>query len=188
MARNDRTEIRQTTDEDAVAEGEQRLAGWLHDHAASEGQAFRNDPVLFEAREGREVTGGALALYGVAWCFLKYLALPPGARGAGIGATLVAQVEAEAEARGLTGVWLDTYSFQAPGFYEALGYERVGGIADYPQDHARYFYAKRLDGRPVNPRSPKKADKMPKKAAPKKPEKATPRKSEKKAKKAKGRT
>jgi ribosomal protein S18 acetylase RimI-like enzyme len=59
-------------------------------------------------------------------------------------------IEEEARARDLIGIWLDTYSFQAPGFYRKLGYEEVGRIPDYPPGQARIFLAKRLDGRPVN--------------------------------------
>jgi ribosomal protein S18 acetylase RimI-like enzyme len=50
--------------------------------------------------------------------------------------------EAEAVRRKCVGAWLDTYSFQARGFYERLGYTVLGEIADYPPGHTRYFMKK----------------------------------------------
>jgi ribosomal protein S18 acetylase RimI-like enzyme len=53
--------------------------------------------------------------------------------------------EAEARRRGLTGIWLDTWTFQAPGFYRKLGFAEVGRIPNYPPGHDRIFFMKRLD-------------------------------------------
>lgn len=40
---------------------------------------------------------------------------------------------------------LDTFSFQAPGFYRKLGVSEFGHIADYPSGHQRHFFQKCLD-------------------------------------------
>jgi len=42
---------------------------------------------------------------------------------------------------------LNTYSFQAPGFYEKLGFKRVGGMSGSPPGESRHFYVKRLPAR-----------------------------------------
>ena len=47
--------------------------------------------------------------------------------------------------RGCHSVWVDTFSFQAPGFYPKLGY-KVFGELDYPPGHKRIFLQKRLAG------------------------------------------
>ena len=47
--------------------------------------------------------------------------------------------EAEAIRLGCVGVWLDTFSFQARGFYEKLGYTLFGTIDDYPPGESRFF-------------------------------------------------
>jgi ribosomal protein S18 acetylase RimI-like enzyme len=39
---------------------------------------------------------------------------------------------------------VDSHTFQAPGFYEKLGYERVGFAADTPFGHGEVFFLKRL--------------------------------------------
>jgi hypothetical protein len=54
--------------------------------------------------------------------------------------------EGRAVERGCHSAWVDTFSFQAPGFYRKLGYE-VFGELDYPPEHKRFFLRKRLTGR-----------------------------------------
>lgn len=79
------------------------------------------------------------------WLFVEFLAVPEAYRGAGHGAALMKEAEAIARARGCVGIWLDTYSFQARGFYEKLGYAVFGAIDDFPIGHQRFFLRKRLD-------------------------------------------
>lgn len=78
------------------------------------------------------------------WLFIELLYVPESLRGQEIGSELMAQAETHARAQGLTGIWLDTYSFQARPFYEKLGYVVVGEITDMPPGGARYFLSKRL--------------------------------------------
>ena len=76
--------------------------------------------------------------------YIELLWLSPRARGAGLGAKLVAAAEREARRRASRVIFLSTYSFQAPGFYEKQGYRRIGTIAGSPKGERRYYYAKRL--------------------------------------------
>lgn len=80
--------------------------------------------VFARDREGR-VIGGAL---GRSWgisCELQQLWVHPDRRGKGAGSELLRCFEARAAERGCTLVYLDTFSFQAPKFYAALGYRTV---------------------------------------------------------------
>ncbi|MEH2166604.1 MAG: hypothetical protein V7K41_08010 [Nostoc sp.] len=52
--------------------------------------------------------------------------------------------EQEAVNRGCLNVYVFTYSFQAPEFYQHLGYEVFGELADFPPGHRRYFLKKNL--------------------------------------------
>lgn len=90
--------------------------------------------------------GGLLARIGRSWMVVETLHVGAAWRGQGLGARLLAAAEAEARAAGCIGAWLDTFSFQAPGFYEKQSYTRFGTIEDFPPGHARHFYLKRLDG------------------------------------------
>ena len=65
-------------------------------------------------------------------------------RGRGLGALLLRSAEAEARARGCVQVVLATHSFQAPGFYERMGYERKYTIEGHPKNHADVIYVKVL--------------------------------------------
>lgn len=40
--------------------------------------------------------------------------------------------------------YLDTFSFQAPGFYQRAGYRVFGELPDFPAGHRRYFMTKEL--------------------------------------------
>lgn len=46
-------------------------------------------------------------------------------RGTGVGVGLLAAFEAEARERGCTHVFATSFTFQAPGFYQRLGYEEI---------------------------------------------------------------
>lgn len=92
------------------------------------------------------VVGGLVGRTAWSWLYVENLAVPPALRGAGWGSRLLAAAEAEATRRGCIGVRLDTYSFQARGFYERLGFRLVGEIADCPPGQTRFSLAKRLDG------------------------------------------
>jgi len=53
---------------------------------------------------------------------VELLFVPPELRSQALDARLLARAEAVARAKSCTGIWLDTYSFQAPGFYLKQGY------------------------------------------------------------------
>jgi GNAT superfamily N-acetyltransferase len=74
------------------------------------------------------------------------LFVPESLRGIGIGRQLMIEAESEPVRRGCIGAWLDTFSFQARGFYERLGYTVFGTIADCPPGHSRIFLRKVLSG------------------------------------------
>jgi GNAT superfamily N-acetyltransferase len=77
------------------------------------------------------------------WLVIKYLWVRDDLRRRGIGRELMAQAEAHAVERGCHSAWLDTFSFQARGFYEKLGYVEFGTL-DYPPMHKRHFMKKLL--------------------------------------------
>jgi GNAT superfamily N-acetyltransferase len=88
------------------------------------------------------VIGGLWGRTAWGWLHMDTLYVPEALRRAGIGARLVAMAEEEAKRRGCLGAWLDTFSFQARGFYESIGYRVFGTIEDQPPGHARHFLQK----------------------------------------------
>jgi GNAT superfamily N-acetyltransferase len=65
-------------------------------------------------------------------------------RGQGVGAKLMQAAEHEARARGCTQLMLGSFSFQAPRFYQSLGYEVFAVLDDHPRGHQLYLLYKRL--------------------------------------------
>jgi GNAT superfamily N-acetyltransferase len=94
--------------------------------------------------EAGEAVGGLWAKLYYDWVFVELLFVPESLRGQDLGSKLLAQVEEIAEEKACTGVWLDTFSFQAPGFYEKRGYERFGILENYPRGVERIFFRKLL--------------------------------------------
>jgi len=99
---------------------------------------------LFLRDEAGGIRGGLMADVYFAWMFVAILWVDGAHRGGGWGGALLARAEEEAIARGCQGVWLDTFSFQAPDFYRKAGYEVFGQLADHPPGYTRYFLRKML--------------------------------------------
>ena len=95
--------------------------------------------------ESGVVMGGLWGASVVGWLYVDLLVVPEGFRGQGLGTQLLRQAEDIARKRGCIGMWLHTGTFQAPGFYEKLGFKAFGTVPDYPLGHATIFYSKRLD-------------------------------------------
>jgi len=130
----------------APAEATARLEALLDAQAAAQGHRFGGQKTVFEARDpAGGFLGGLQARFGLNWIFVELLAVQPEARGAGIGSRLLAALEAQARDAGMDGIWLDTYAFQAPGFYRRQGFVEFGRIAEYPPGSSRRFLCKRLD-------------------------------------------
>ncbi len=66
------------------------------------------------------------------------------ARSQGLGQRLMSMVEAEGLKRGCTIAYTDTFTWQAPGFYEKLGYTLYGKLEGFPEGNALSYYCKKL--------------------------------------------
>ncbi len=112
--------------------------------------AFHSETVPFNAsRFGLTLTdtagataGGLSGVMSWGWLFIDAVWVRADQRGTGAGRRLMAEAERYAAAQGCHAVWLDT--FQARGFYEALGYRVFGSLEDYPPGQTRYFLRKTL--------------------------------------------
>jgi GNAT superfamily N-acetyltransferase len=104
----------------------------------------RYRPMAFAIEDERgQMTGGLSGATAYGWLFVELLFVPKSLRGQGVGTRLIRLAEAEAVARGCHSVWLDTFEFQARGFYERLGYTCFGELKNYPAG-SRFFMSKRL--------------------------------------------
>lgn len=105
--------------------------------------------------EGREVAlfleDAAGQLHGgvVAWIWgacmeIEYAAVDASLRGAGWGRKLFQRVDAVAAAWGCRTIVLDTYTFQAPEFYQKIGFHRLAAVAGYPGGIMKIYMIKHL--------------------------------------------
>jgi ribosomal protein S18 acetylase RimI-like enzyme len=89
------------------------------------------------------ILGGAKCKTGEGMLFIEWLWVDDTLRG-GTGRAVMAMAEAHAMSLGCTRAFLDTFNFQARGFYEKLGYQ-VFGTLPYPRDGVeRYYMMKEL--------------------------------------------
>ena len=123
------------------------IVGPLVEYNVSQAGASHNRPiaVLVKDKDGG-VVGGLWGHTGYEWLFTQFLVVPAGFRGRGIGTEIMQIAEREAISRGCHSAWLDTFEFQARGFYERIGYECFGELPNYPQGFSRFFMKKKLVG------------------------------------------
>jgi GNAT superfamily N-acetyltransferase len=99
----------------------------------------------------RNAAGEVIAAFnGHTWgacCVVAHVWVHELHRGRGLGRSLMQAIEAEASCRGCEQIVLSTHSFQAPGFYERLGYEKQAVIRGQPKGHANIVYVKLLGPR-----------------------------------------
>ena len=138
----DRVEVSVTGEPDP-ADLDAVKAGLVAFNAQSVG-IDKAEPLAVFARRDGLVVGGATGFTQWEWLFIKHLWISGEVRGGGFGSHLLGKAEAAARERGCAAVWLDTFSFQAPGFYERLGYRKFGQLDDFPSGHVRHFLWKPL--------------------------------------------
>jgi GNAT superfamily N-acetyltransferase len=114
------------------------------DPRAGPGEWPEHDLCLLLHDEAGKAVGGLWGKAFYDWLFVELLFVPDSLRGRGLGAALLAAAEEQARAWGCHSLWLDTFSFQARGFYERLGYKVFGEVPDYPAPHSRFLLSKRL--------------------------------------------
>jgi GNAT superfamily N-acetyltransferase len=76
--------------------------------------------------------------------YVELLWVSTKARGRGLGSKLLERAEHLARRRGSRMIHLNTFSFQAPGFYAARGYRRFGRLAGSPAGESRHYFVKYL--------------------------------------------
>ncbi len=75
---------------------------------------------------------------------VEFLIVDDAYRGRGLGTELLSLAEAQARADGLRRVLVNTYSFQAPRFYEKLGYRKLFEISPCFAAYAQFYFVKEL--------------------------------------------
>ncbi len=99
---------------------------------------------VFARDSSGQLIGGLLGNTYWGWLSIGFFWIQESWRHKGLGKKLLHAAEGEAISRGCHSSQLDSFSFQAPGFYEANGYETFGTLENFPFGHRRVFLRKRL--------------------------------------------
>jgi len=99
---------------------------------------------IFARDSSGQLIGGLLGSTYWGWLSIAFFWIQESWRHKGLGKKLLHAAEQEAISRGCHSSQLDSFSFQAPRFYEANGYESFGTLDDFPFGQRRFFLRKRL--------------------------------------------
>ncbi|MDN3221705.1 GNAT family N-acetyltransferase [Pseudomonas nunensis] len=131
--------------QDPTNEEREAILAPLRTYNAAQAGLAKPEPVALLVRDDNgEILGGLYGRVFYQWLFIELLSVPEEGRGLGLGSKLMQMAEELAQENECVGIWLDTFSFQAPEFYKKLGYSEFGQIVDYPPGHKRHFFRKRL--------------------------------------------
>jgi GNAT superfamily N-acetyltransferase len=121
------------------------IGGGIHNfniQQAGEGHGKLLCFILYSPDE--EVVGGMIGETHWDWFYINLMFVKEDLRGRGFGHRLLELAEDEARQRGAKNAYLDTFSFQAPDFYQKHGYQVFGKLPDFPLGHQRYYLTKQL--------------------------------------------
>lgn len=99
---------------------------------------------IFLKDKDKKVVGGIVAT--VLWNGIEINSLwvEESLRGQGLGRKLVDAAEKEGKKRGCTIIYTNTFTWQAPDFYEKLGYTLYGKLENFPPGNNLSYYYKKL--------------------------------------------
>jgi GNAT superfamily N-acetyltransferase len=105
---------------------------------------FEFKPLSITLRHRGAIVGGLVGETYLGWMFIGLFWVADEFRGQGFGTKIMRAAEKEARGRGVKNAYVDTFSFQAPGFYEKLGYREFGRLDGFPAGHHRSWMTKAL--------------------------------------------
>jgi ribosomal protein S18 acetylase RimI-like enzyme len=125
-----------------------RIIDPLIDHnEAQAGPRNTKEFAITVGSDSGQFIGGLLGFTHFNHFFVSAIYVDQQFRKEGIGRELMARAETLALEQSCDAIYLDTFDFQAPGFYEKLGFKVFGKLEEYPPGHARFFLVKRIRDR-----------------------------------------
>ncbi|MCG6138791.1 MAG: GNAT family N-acetyltransferase [Nostoc sp. LLA-1] len=114
----------------------------FNSRCAGEGNFRQLAVFLRDADEN--LVGGLVGSTYWQWLYIDVFWIQESYRGGGYGISLLAAAEQESIKRGCQYAYLDTFSFQAPEFYQKLGYTVFGELPNFPEGYSGFFLRKVL--------------------------------------------
>ena len=131
--------------EDTESQKAQKIGELVRSYNRSKREAAKSKSLsLYVEDDSGEVLAGLVAETFGNWLEIEYLFVKEDLRGQGIGSQLLQRAESEAKKRNCRYVFVNTYQFQAPAFYQKHDYQEVFTLKDYPCTGQRHYYQKDL--------------------------------------------
>lgn len=112
-----------------------------------EGVKSPSEQINFMARDEKgAIIGGITGTAFWQHLHIDFLWVSSEVRGRQLGKRLIRQMEDYALEKGCRLLIVETFSFQAPGFYRKLGFQEFGTIEDHPAGFSQHFFEKWLTG------------------------------------------
>ncbi|MGZ9805577.1 GNAT family N-acetyltransferase [Streptococcus sp. V869] len=131
--------------ENTESQKAQKIGELVRSYNRSKREAAESEPLnlYIEDEQGQLLAGLVAETFGN-WLEIEYLFVKDDLRGQGIGSQLLQRAESEAKNRNCRYVFVNTYQFQAPAFYQKHDYQEVFTLKDYPCTGQRHYYQKDL--------------------------------------------
>ena len=117
---------------------------WLKNYTSADRKVSDIKNSNFLAFDNDKLIGGAIGFVQYNWYFLELLYIDQEYRGQDVGTSLIKQIEMFGRRENLTGVRVETWDFQARGFYEKNGFTVYAEIKNCPPGTIVYFLKKEL--------------------------------------------
>ena len=131
--------------ENIESQKSQVIGDLIRSYNRSKRETAESEPLnLYAEDDSGELMAGLVVETFGNWLEIENLFVKEDLRGQGIGSQLLQQAESEAKKRNCRYVFVNTYQFQAPAFYQKHGYKEVFTLKDYPYDGQRHYYQKEL--------------------------------------------
>ena len=125
---------------DGLVANNQRKCEWFKENATKDDEIDHNFLVFDDGK----IVGGAIGYVLYDWYYLDLLWIEDSYQHKSIGTSLIKRIEEYAKKEDLTGIRMETWNFQAKGFYEKMGYTMYAYIEDCPPGTIDYFFMKKL--------------------------------------------
>ena len=131
--------------ENTESQKAQEIGNLIRSYNRSIRETAESEPLnlYIEDEQGQLLAGLVAETFGN-WLEIEYLFVKDDLRGQGIGSQLLQRAESEAKNRNCRYVFVNTYQFQAPAFYQKHDYQEVFTLKDYPCTGQRHYYQKEL--------------------------------------------
>ena len=121
------------------------IGGGIHQYNTAEAGDMNAQTLCFVLQNSeKETVGGVIGQVHWDWLNIDLMWVQENLREQGYGQQLLGLIENKARELGAKNAYLDTFSFQAPGFYQKYGYQIFGELKDFPTGHQRYYLTKAL--------------------------------------------